>query len=109
MTPNGIIRAIEDKTFDDCISKMPQVYKEKAITYRKEVIEMIQRIDKKTDDYLKMVPGGTKKEDMIWIVEHVPKQIRSFVVHKYKEQEYSYLKADTGHYRTYAELQKLLI
>lgn len=109
VTPNGVIRAIEDNTFDDCVSKMPQVYKEKAITYRKEVIEMIQRIDKKTDDYLKMVPGGTKKEDMIWIVEHVPKQIRSFVVHKYKKQQCSYLKADTGHYRTYAELQRLLI
>lgn len=108
VTPNGVIRVMEDGVFDDYLSKMPKAYQEKAIEYRNDIVSIMQKIDKKVESYLEMVPSGTVKEAMLWIFGNVPKKIRSFVICKYKKQKVSYLKADSGHYRTYEELQRLI-
>ena len=108
VTLNGVICVMEDGAFDDYIAKMPSAYQEKAIEYQKDIVGMLQELDKKVETYLNMAPDGTIKETMLWINAYVPKKMRGFVICKYKKQKLSYLKADSGHYRTYVELQNLL-
>jgi len=93
---NVLIQAIADETFDDLMSKLPRAYHQRIKEVAKGITAYVLETEKQIDHYFGQAPKGDRKEFMIWINQHVPREIRGYVANKYLGKPYHPLK--TTHY-----------
>lgn len=111
-SPNIIIKAIEEGSFDDLISKVPtssydqvmEIY-QKVHAYRWKLTE---EIEASYSTVLEIPGSDSKKGFMLAIQTHCDVSIRGYVIQKYLGQSYNILKHRSGRYVKMAEIDEYL-
>lgn len=96
-SPNVIIRAVADGTFDDVYSKMPDLYKPRILKIAKLLWERDKELRTLARELSnKMKEFETRKEAMIWLYEQeVPKKlnrVKGYAIFEYDGKEYNVFK-----------------
>lgn len=103
---NLIIKNIADGTFDDLISKVPEVYKYRVSKVSKMVFDYIRNTDKIVKDFYNKAPKNSRKDFMIYVDKNVPKCYNGYVKDIYLGKEFNYIKTNgkDPHYKTMKEM-----
>ena len=101
---NLIIKNIADDTFDDMISKIPTVYKDRVFNIANIVFKYIHKTELEIENYFNKAPKENKKDFMIWVENNVPHTIKSFVREKYYGRKYNIIKNKSGKYMKLSEM-----
>lgn len=110
-SPNSVIKAIADDTFDDFISKIPQAYKEKIMEIAEKVVTYVATTGVDVKLYCELgrtLTGDSKKDFMIWVDKCVPEKLKGYVRNSYLGIPVNYLKSgnkECPHYKKISELQ----
>jgi hypothetical protein len=104
---NLIIKHIADNTFDDLISKVPEVYKWRVIRVADLVFDYIEKTDKLVKQYYNQAPKNIKKDFMVWVDNNVPKEIRSYIKNIYLGKEFNYIKGGNKKSPSYKKLKDM--
>lgn len=109
---NLIIKNIGDETFDDFISKVPEKYRNRVWEIANKIFKYNSTLKLIFDDYCKEVDkiDGDLKEKMIWITNHVSKevqgQVREYV--KSSKKHNNFVKKKHGNYIKLLEVENYL-
>lgn len=78
---NLIIKSIGNDTFDDLLSKVPEVYRGRVLELANKVFKYNAILTKTFNDFCTKVDGieGELKDKMIWITTNVPKEVQGQV------------------------------
>lgn len=103
---NLIIKNIADGTFDDLISKVPEVYKYRVDKVSKLVFNYIRNTDKIVKDFYNKAPKNSRKDFMLYVDTNVPKCYNGYVKAIYLGREFNYIKTSgkDPHYKTMKEM-----
>lgn len=104
---NLIIKNIADGTFDDLISKVPQVYKDRVFKISNIVYNYIIQTDVTVESYYYDAPKSSKKEFMIWVDNNVPHEYKGYVRGIYLGKEVNYLKSGNKNCPNYKKLKDM--
>jgi hypothetical protein len=104
---NLIIKHIADNTFDDLISKIPEIYKWRVMKVADLIFNYIEKTDKLVKQYFNQAPKNIKKDFMIWVDNNVPKEIRSYVRNIYLNRKFSYIKGGNEKSPSYKKLKDM--
>jgi len=102
---NVIIQNVADGTFDDLISKVPQIYRGRTMETYNKIIEYLKNTNYIIDKCYSEVYNKDKKTFMI-AVDKCPKEIRGYLRAKYLGQEINLLKSTNGGYKKWKEIYK---
>ncbi|MFW6008351.1 MAG: RNA ligase [archaeon] len=105
---NTVIRAISHNTYDDLISKVPDVHQERINKIANIIFSYIIEMEKFICDYYNKAPKKTTKEFMTWINNNVPKRLQGYVRCMYKNQEYHVLYTNYGKTNKYIKMKEIL-
>ena len=117
MSPNYIIKAIADETFDDFISKVPSSYKENVQLIADKVFKYIQyKNDQINSNYLyvkntmsiEKKDFSNRKEFIRYINNYCNKDIHQYLICKYDNKEYSLIKSKNGKYIKMKQVDEFL-
>lgn len=90
---NVVIRAIADNTYDDLFAKIPKGYKSRVKAIADKIFEHITKTHFETLHWYEPIRDHKdKKEAMIWITKHVPKDVQGYVKNMYNGRKNNYLK-----------------
>lgn len=98
-SPNMVIRAIADGTYDDFKSKIPTAYRQNIENFAYDVFLYKKDIEDQIDYYYKELYSKDRKTFMIDVNNYVPKLIRSYVIARYLGKKYNVLKNGTSYKR----------
>lgn len=101
---NTIIKNIADGTYDDLISKIPLVHKQKTEQIADKIFEYVITTENEILNAYKLAPKNIKKDFMIWVDKNCDKKIKGYVKSKYLGQSYNVLQNKHGGYRKISEL-----
>jgi hypothetical protein len=78
---NLIIKNIGNDTFDDLLSKVPEIYRDRVLEVANKVFKYNAILTKTFNDFCKKVDDieGELKDKMIWITTNVPKEVQGQV------------------------------
>lgn len=96
---NVIIQAIAEETYDDMVSKVPDAYRARVEETASEVFKRLKETKSHIKHYYEAAPKDDRKKCMIWIDQHVPKALKSFVRNEFLGKRYDLLKKVDGSYR----------
>jgi hypothetical protein len=96
---NLIIESVADNKFDDLISKVPEVYRDRILKIYNTIIEYRKVSNDYIDDMYKNAPKLNRKIFMIWVTENVTYKYQSYVRNKYMGRDYNVLKSHSGQYK----------
>lgn len=92
-----VIESVENGTFDDVLSKVPDSYRGIVEEKIKKVTMFLVIMNGKLNEYYNNAPkNGDKKEFMIWVNDNVPKNMQAVMRNKYLGREVNFLKMDSG-------------
>lgn len=100
---NVIIQNVADGTFDDLISKVPEMYRFRTIEIYDKIINYVKNTNNTIDKYYNEAYNEDKKTFMI-AVDKCPKEIRGYLRAKYLGQEINLLKSTNGGYKKMKEI-----
>lgn len=89
---NLIIQSIAEECFDDLIAKVPTAYKDRVFVVAEHVYAYKKKTEKAVEDTYALAPKEDKKEFMLWVAEHVQKELQGFVRCKYLGKRFNVLK-----------------
>jgi hypothetical protein len=93
---NLIIQSIADGTYDDLVSKVPALYRDRVQVAANAIYNYIRTAEEEINIWYKKAPKSVKKERknfMIWVDQTVPKHLKGYIRSKYLGQEYNVIKA----------------
>lgn len=98
-SPNVIIQAIADETYDDLISRVPKEYRDRVEGFGNKVMDYVKNTSKSVSEAYKDAPkDGEKKEFMMWVNQNVKKELQGLVRNRYLGKEINFLKnGNTGY------------
>ena len=105
VSPNYIIKAIADETFDDFISKVPSSYKENVQLIANKVFKYIKYKEEQIKSnflYIKNKMSieqknfSNRKEFIQYINSYCNKDILPYLICKYDNKEYNLIKSKNG-------------
>ncbi len=94
---NLIIQNIAEDKFDDMIAKVPNAYRDRILKVARVVFQYVSETEAEVEKAYAMAPKADKKEFMIWVTEHVRKEIQGCVRQKYLKNSYQVLKHGQGY------------
>ena len=103
---NLIIKNISDNTFDDLISKVPEVYRWRVERVSKVVYNYIKDINDKVLSFYDVIKDMELKDAMIYVQQNVDKELRGYVISAYKHgtDDLNYIKSRTGSYKKLTDM-----
>lgn len=102
---NVILKNVADGTLDDLLSKIPEIYIERVIHVINKLIEYRDATMLQIYNYIDNIPKDVEfKDQMIWINNNVPKEIREYVRQKFLGKEINLFKNSSGGYRKLNQL-----
>ena len=102
---NLIIESIADDKFDDLISKVPIVYRERVLEISKIVYNYIEVSRSYVHIMYEKSPKENRKEFMIWVEHNVDKHYKACLRSVYLGLDYNLLKGKSGRYKKMSEMQ----
>ena len=103
--PNLVIRSIADGNFDDFLSKVPDVYRNRVFNISDKVFAYLNKRESIIQEYLNQAPKTNRKEFMLW-TENIPREYRGFVRSKYLGEDYNLIKSKSGRYKKFKEIEE---
>ncbi len=94
---NLIIQNIAEDKFDDMLAKIPNAYRERIVKVAKIVYEYMNKKNAEVEAAFAAAPKDDRKTFMIWVTEHVDKEIRGCVRQKYLTGVYNVLTRSNGY------------
>lgn len=104
---NTIIKNIADGTYDDLISKVPENYTGRINQVAKIIYEYVKNINKKIADNYNKAPKQDRKEYMVWVTNHCPKEIQGYLRQKYLNEDYYILKTCYANSTKYKRINEM--
>lgn len=106
---NVIIEAVENGTFDDILSKVPDSHKSIVIEKIDKVVKYMIIMNAKLKEHYKASPkSGDRKEFMLWVNENVPKNLQAVMRNKYLGKEVNFLKMDSGKFVKMSYIEEVI-
>ena len=109
---NVVIKAIADNYYDDLISKVPAIYRERVSKYCNTIREFLLKKNLMIDAYYNKVKDIQDMKDFAKYVNQFPKSIRGYLYMKKKEKDFNLLKQNiistTPKYIKYYEIEDFL-
>jgi len=107
-SPNGLIQAIAEETYDDLFSKLLPKYREQV---KKNAGLIYLYIEKRQNEVKKYVQEGPKKdrrEFMLWVSKSVPAELQYYVRKAYANEEYNVLYTANGRCVRFSEIENYM-
>ena len=104
---NLVIQNIANGTYDDLISKVPELYRDRVKVAADAIYDYVKRTEDQICGYYRKAPKKELKGFMIWVDNQVPKHLKGYVRSKYLNKEYNLLKGNNDkspHYKKASEL-----
>lgn len=109
ISPNTIIRAIEEDRWDDFKAKIPSAYKGIAMQIAGTVYRYNSFMQNTVMNYYNEIKHITdRKEFMIACENNVPKVFRSYVRNVYLNIPNNFIKTNAGHYYKLHEMESIM-
>ena len=89
---NIVLRSIANNTYDDLISKLPEIHRYKIEKLSLKIFKYMEETEKKVDEMFAKSPKNSIQEFMTWVDKNCDKDIRGYVKCKYLNKEYNVLK-----------------
>lgn len=106
---NVIIEAVENGTFDDILSKVPDSHKHIVIEKIGKVVKYTIIMNAKLKERYEASPkSGDRKEFMLWVNENVPKNLQAVMRNKYLGKEVNFLKMDSGKFVKMSYIEEVI-
>ena len=106
---NVIIEAVENGTFDDILSKVPDSHKHIIQDKINKIAKYMAIINKKWKAYYKLAPMTSDiKTFMIWVNENVPKNLQIYVRNMRLNKDISLLKMTSGRMIKMSEIEEVI-
>jgi len=90
---NLIIMSIANDCFDDLISKIPEVYKDRVLKVANIVLKYIKNTSEVVNKYFNEAPKDDVKSFMIWVDKNVPREYNSYVKNIYLGRLNNFIKS----------------
>lgn len=106
-SPNVIIQAIADETYDDLITRVPVNYRERVDGFADKIKSYVQGMTIRANKALRNAPDDIKDNRgnfMRWVSENVEKDIQPAVREKYLGKEFNFLKKGKEGYKRASEI-----
>lgn len=103
-SPNAIIRAIAEGTYDDAIGRIPEGHRERVEIIANAVRNAVSQKEKQVLMYFRSAPKDDIHTFMKWVDENVPRLDRGYVRCKYLGKPYNILKTKNGAYKKLSDL-----
>lgn len=110
ISPNIVIKSLDEGWYDDLYSKIPVVYQETLNNYKEEILNYLKVRKDLKDFYLQRLNNMNFfhiKQKLIWVEENVPVILQGDLYNSIKGKELNFLKRRGYCYR-YVEIMKLL-
>lgn len=103
---NVIIQNIAEGTIDDLLSKIPEKYRDRALSTVKIIQDRVNFIYDEIEKWFERLPntGYHIGTDMIWIDNNVPKEYRGYVKSRYLGKDFNILKKKGEGYKKVSDL-----
>lgn len=101
---NVIIQNIADDKYDDMISKIPDIYKDRVHQIANKIFTYKKNVEEQINEYFSKAPKSNTKEFMIWIDGNCPKEISGYVKSKYLNKSFNVLKKGLNGYKKLKDL-----
>lgn len=95
-----IIKNIGDNTFDDLLSKVPEVYKWRVYRVSNIIFSYIKDTNEKLENYFKQIEEMEFVESMKWIQRNAEREYRGYLIEMKKgNKDINYIKSKNGSYK----------
>lgn len=106
-SPNVIIRAIADNTYDDLISKVPLKNRDRVTLLADLIFKYLTDSKQSIKEWYNKAPKENTKEFMIYINQNAPKHLIPYIRNEYLGKEYNLLSNQYGKFTSYKNLKQL--
>lgn len=107
---NTVIPHLASNTLDDLLATIPEVYQQEIKDVAADILQTQETIIEIAKSYLKKIPEGSQKEQMLYMKAHVPKKILAHVRNLYLNRPVtilgSFLETESPHYLKESELKQ---
>lgn len=104
---NVVIKSIADDTFDDLISKVPTLYRDRVMDTATIVFDYLRKTDDKVNQYYKEAPKDNIGTFMKWVTDYVPNYYQSYVRNIYKGIDNNYIKGGSESCPSYKKMNEI--
>ena len=104
---NVVIKSIADDTFDDLISKVPTLYRDRVMDTATIVFDYLRKTDDKVNQYYKEAPKDNIGTFMKWVTDYVPNYYQSYVRNVYKGIDNNYIKGGSETCPSYKKINEI--
>lgn len=101
---NVIIENIAEGKFDDMISKVPNLYKNRVLSIANKISGYVNKTMLEIDKIYNLAPKENKKEFMLWVNQNCSSDIKKYVREKYLGREFNVLKKGVAGYKKLKDL-----
>ncbi|XZN14481.1 T4 RnlA family RNA ligase (plasmid) [Clostridium perfringens] len=101
---NVIIENIAEGKFDDMISKVPELYKNRVLLIANRIFKYVDKTILEINRNYKLAPKENKKEFMLWVDQNCSSDIKKYVREKYLGREFNVLKKGVVGYKKLKDL-----
>lgn len=101
---NVIIQAVAEENYDDLISKVPEIYRDRINKIARLIMDYVKNTNKEVKRIYNVAPKENKKEFMIWVDKNAPKEIKAYIRNLYLNKPYNLLKRRHEGYKRLKEL-----
>ncbi|MCD7954395.1 MAG: T4 RnlA family RNA ligase [Lachnospiraceae bacterium] len=102
-----IVISIAEGRFDDLLSKIPENYRKRVLSDAQLVYRYVRKKSDMVEAYYEAAPKEDRKTFMLWVTEHVPRELQGYCREHYLGHDLNFLKRGSEKCPSYTKMEDI--